>query len=72
MSVKEAEFWRSCEEHHALAEHYERNIKLQHPGYITSKRMCPCLKWCAWCGWAITQVKYYDYNGTHPRNFDEP
>ena len=54
-------FWREREEYHDLVEEYERNIEVTHPDYVTSRRMCPCLKYCSWCGWATTSVVYYEH-----------
>lgn len=57
-------FWSDApEEHQEIAETYYRNIRLTHPNTVTSKRMCPCLEFCSYCGWAATSVTYYDYNG---------
>ena len=63
MSLKESEFWRDCEKYHNLAESFERNIELLHPNIVTSKRMCPCLEYCNYCGWASSSVNYYEYRG---------
>lgn len=63
MSQKEAEFWRSDSEYHELAEMFERNVERVHPGSVTSRGMCACLKYCSYCGWAATQVVYYEHRG---------
>lgn len=68
MSVKEAEFWRETEQYHDLAEHFEKNIVRGHPDFVTSDRLTG--RWCTWSEWAATAIDRYDYNGTHPRNFD--
>jgi len=62
-------FWtEGKEEHIELVEEYYRNIEITHPGFVTSKRMCPCLEWCSWCGWANTSVKYREYRGPRVSN----
>lgn len=63
MTDREHEFWTSGHKYEDLAREYERNIEITHPEYITSKGMCPCLKWFSYCGWANTEVKYYEYRG---------
>lgn len=63
MSSREGEFWTSDHRYEDLAREYERNIERVHPGSVTSKRMCACLEYCSYCGWAATSVTYYDYRG---------
>lgn len=64
MSSAEHEFWMNGrDEYQELAERFERGIELQSPETVTSKRMCGCLDYCNFCGWAATTVQYYSYEG---------
>lgn len=60
MSTAEAAFWRNGGKYHDLAEEYERNIEIVHPGHVTSDRLSPYSKHGLW---NITAVKYYEYRG---------
>lgn len=62
-------FWNSASERHRkIAEEYHRNIETTHPDYVSSRRMCPCLEFCNWCGWAVTNVEYREYRGPDVTN----
>lgn len=62
-------FWTTASERHKrIAEAYYRNIETSHPDSVTSKRMCPCLEYCSWCGWAATSVEYPEYRGPRVTN----
>lgn len=64
MSSAEHEFWMNGrEEYQELAEQFERDIELKYPESVTSKRMCACLDYANWCGWAASAVTYYSYEG---------
>lgn len=63
MSEYEIRFWRENTRYHDLVEHFDRNIERVHPPYVTSERMCGCLEYCSWCGWAASTVDYYEYRG---------
>lgn len=63
MSLKEGKFWRNLEKYHSLAEDFERNIQIKHPNSVSSKGMCPCLKFSNYCGWSASKVKYLKYTG---------
>lgn len=63
MSEADYEFWTQNVDHQPLAKQYEQNIERIHPSMVTSKRMCPCLNFCHYCGWASTSVNYYEYRG---------
>ena len=57
-------FWTDAsEKHKQLAEDFYRNIEFTHPDTVTSRRMCPCLDFTHYCGWAATTVTYYEYQG---------
>jgi len=56
-------FWSETERYHDLAESYEKHIQRYHPERVTSRRMCPCLKYTHWCGRAGTSVTYYRHDG---------
>lgn len=57
------EFWTSGHRYEALAREYEQNIERVHPPFVTSQRMCVCLDYCPWCGWAASAVTYHEYRG---------
>lgn len=62
-------FWTTADERHKeIAETFYKNIEYKHPGSVTSKRMCPCLDYCSWCGWAATAVQYPEYTGPRVTN----
>lgn len=63
MVTHATKFWQDCDRYHDLAEEYERNIEEYHPGSVTSQRMCVCLDYCSYCGWAASKVTYYRHNG---------
>lgn len=57
-------FWTTASERHQrIAEEYHRNVEMVHPESVTSKRMCVCLNYCSWCGWAASTVQYVEYTG---------
>lgn len=70
MSMTEAEhnFWTESDDYHELVKTFEQNIDIYHPDTITSDRMCPCLDYASYCGWAATTVNYYNYNGPNVTN----
>ena len=63
MSSRESEFWTNGHKYEDLAREYEQNIERTHPGAVTSRGMCVCLKYTAWCSRATTSVTYYEYRG---------
>lgn len=65
MSASDAahDFWTEENDYHDLARQFEQNVERTHPDIVTSKRMCPCIKYCGYCGWASTSVTYYQHRG---------
>ena len=63
MSEKDAVFWRTNNPYTDVAREFERGIEICHPGSVTSQRMCVCLDYVSWCGWAATSVEYPEYRG---------
>lgn len=63
MSAREHEFWTSDHPYEDLAREYEQNIRLVHPGSVTSDRLSP---WSNHGLWNTTAVIYYDHNGPRP------
>jgi len=63
MPSREHDFWTNGNKYEELAKIFERNIENIHPAFVTSKRMCSCLKYCSTCEWAVTNVNYKEYRG---------
>lgn len=63
-----ASFWtEGSERHKKIAEEFYRNIDVESPDTVTSKRLL-CGPWESYCGWASTSVTYYQYNGPDVKN----
>lgn len=60
MSHYASRFWQSCDRYHDLAERYERDIEITHPGHVTSDRLSPFTYYGTW---NRTAVLYYEYRG---------
>lgn len=57
-----AAFWQECDRYHGLAERFERNIEITHPGTMTGRHAgCPSDNYC--CGYCVTTVRYYECRG---------
>jgi len=65
----EAKFWDGPDEaHQRIVWVFDEYRKIETPERVTSRRMCPCLNYGGWCGWAGTSVKYPKYNGPRVQN----
>ena len=65
----EAAFWDSPDEtHQKIVRAFDEHRETRHPARVTSRRMCPCLNYCSWCGWAGTTVEYPTYTGPRVQN----
>lgn len=53
VSQHEATFWRETNRYHDLARHFEQNIEIAHPNYVTDNGY--------YCGWCATNVTYYEH-----------
>lgn len=65
MVNRATEFWlNGDEEHQQIAQTFERGIEVQHPDWVTSRRMCPCLEYSYRCPFPLEgKVEYIEYNG---------
>lgn len=64
-------FWTyrtASSKYQELAREYEQNIEQVHPERVTSDRMCTCLDYVSWCGWAASKVRYKEYRGPDVKN----
>lgn len=60
-------FWAETKRHHTLAKHFERNIEVTHPDYVTSDGTGHRL--IAHCVWPATTVIYRKYRGDNVTSF---
>lgn len=60
-TTHQSRFWQYREDYHDLAQTYNSQIELQYPSEVTSNRLCSCLDYVSYCGWARTKVVYYEH-----------
>jgi hypothetical protein len=58
-------FWTDAPDRHKeLARTFYEGIEYTYPDRVTSRRMCPCLDYCRWCGHPLEgKAEYVEYKG---------